>query len=334
MKNILITGGGGYIGSQLILHLQDLGYRPIVFDNNSRSSGIKFPNIDYFNGDLRSLTDIKECFIKQELNAVVHLASLAYVGESVFDPILYYDNNLIGSLNLIKTMINFDINKIVFSSSCATYGNDNSSLFLENSRQSPINPYGKTKLYVEQILLDCGRAYNLNSICLRYFNAAGCDPFLRTGELHNPETHLIPLILFEALRTKNGGEFNKTNLQIYGDNFPTKDGTAIRDFIHVVDICSAHSLALDRMFRTPKLGTEFYNLSNMVGFSVLEVIQACREVTNQPIHYKILSRRDGDPAVLVGDSSLARNQLGWLPRYSNLNIMIEHAWNFILKTRS
>jgi UDP-glucose-4-epimerase GalE len=333
-KNILVTGGGGYIGSHLILQLEDSGYHPIVFDNDSRSSGLKYPDIDYFSGDLRSLSDLKDCFLKQELHAVVHLASLAYVGESVSEPILYYENNLVGSINLIKTMKNFGLNNIVFSSSCATYGNDVSASFREDAIQSPINPYGRTKLYVEQILLDCGRAFDLNSICLRYFNAAGSDPLLRTGELHEPETHLIPLILLEALRTKNGGDANKTGLEIYGNDFLTEDGTAIRDFVHVVDICSAHTLALDRLFRSQSLGTEFYNLSNMIGFSVLEVIEACRVVTSQPIHYKISNRREGDPAILVGDSCLARNQLGWLPKYSKLNLMIEHAWDFLLRTNS
>lgn len=333
-KTILVTGGGGYIGSHLILQLIEFGYRPIVFDNDSRSSGIKFSDIEYFNGDLRSLSDLNDCFSKYEFHAVIHLASLSFVGESVSEPLLFYDNNLVGSVNLFKTMKNFGLNKIVFSSSCATYGNEVSESFLESSIQSPINPYGRTKLYVEQILLDCGRAYDLNSICLRYFNAAGSDPLLRTGELHNPETHLIPLILLEALRTKKGGDVNNTTLEIYGNDFQTKDGTPIRDFVHVFDICSAHTLALDRLFCFPNLGTEFYNLSSMKGFSVMEVVDVCRTVTKQPIHYKISSRRIGDPAVLVGNSSLARKQLGWLPKYSNLELMIEHAWNFLLKTRS
>ena len=317
----LVIGGGGYIGSHMVLQLLDNKWEVSVFDNFSRGFRDAVP------------ADLKRCFQEGPFDVVFHFAALAYVDESVTCPALYYQNNVIGSINLVDAMLAQNSRNIVFSSSCATYGGPDKIPISEEQQQSPINPYGQTKLMVEKILADYSRAHQLNSVSLRYFNAAGADPLGRAGERHNPETHIIPLILREAMRLRNGGDPADTPLKVFGSDFDTADGTCVRDFIHVTDLCGAHLLAAD-LLRRESSGARCYNLANGHGFSVLDAINICRKVTGMPIEYTLCARRAGDPAALVGDSSLANKELGWQPQITSLEKIIESAWNWMLGDRS
>lgn len=328
-QNILVVGGAGYIGSHMVLALQDAGHDVVVFDNLSRGFADATGNAVLVQGDLRSIADIERCFCEHRFDLVMHFAALAYVGESVLEPELYYDNNVIGTLNLLSIMRKHDVNSFVFSSTCATYGEPEQVPISESHPQNPINPYGRTKLIIEQALADYAHAYGLNSVCLRYFNAAGCDHKGRAGERHDPETHLIPLILAEALRIKQGGDPVDTQLQVFGSDFPTPDGSCIRDYIHVSDLCEAHLLASKRLISGNARGIEVYNLGNGNGFSVFDVIDACREVTGQPVQYLQMQRRAGDPAILVGDASLATAGLEWFPQFTELKEIIATSWQWI-----
>lgn len=328
-KNILVVGGAGYIGSHMVSSLQAAGYSVVVFDNLSRGFADAVGAAPLVLGDLRSAADLDACLTKYNINLVMHFAALAYVGESVTEPELYYQNNVVGALNLLAAMRNHGVKRLVFSSTCATYGEPNSVPIPETQPQIPINPYGRTKLIIEQVLADYAIAYGLQSVSLRYFNAAGCDPNGQVGERHDPETHLIPLVLAEALRVKLGGAPRETNLYVYGTNFQSTDGFCVRDYIHVTDICSAHLLAAARLLDEKVEGAEAYNLANGSGFSVLEVIAACREVTGQPIEYKVMPPREGDPAILIGDACKAKDVLQWQPAYTDLNKIIATAWNWI-----
>ena len=314
----------------MVLALQDAGYAVIVFDNLSRGFADAVGSAPLVVGDLRSPADLDACFASHRFDLVMHFAALAYVGESVTEPELYYQNNVIGALNLLAAMRKYKVDKFVFSSSCATYGEPQQVPIAESHLQCPINPYGRTKLMIEQALSDYAIAYGLQSVSLRYFNAAGCDPQGRVGECHDPETHLIPLILAEALRIKQGGNSAETTLKVFGTDFPTQDGSCIRDYIHVTDLCSAHLLAAVRLLNDQTNGAEFYNLANGAGFSVLEVIAACRGVTRQPIAFKAVPRRAGDPAILVGDAQKAGKILGWQPKLNRLESIIETAWAWML----
>lgn len=315
MNNILITGGAGYIGSHMICSLFDSQkkYQVTTFDNLSRGFRDACGDAIFIQGDLRSLADINRCFDYFKPDLVMHFAGLSYVGESMIKPADYYENNVIGSLNLLKVMLERDVKKIVFSSSCTTYGKTEALKLIETHTQNPISPYGHSKLIVEKIMAQYGDVSNLSSISLRYFNAAGADVHGRVKERHDPETHLIPLVLREAKRLQSGGIPADTSLEILGVDFPTPDGTCVRDYIHVSDICKAHLLAADFLLSTDSSVTKCYNLSNTRGYSVLEIIAACREITGQPIQYKIAPRREGDPPWLVGDSNLIRSELGWKP---------------------
>jgi len=238
-----------------------------------------------------------------------------------------------GTLNLLTAMSEAGLcHPLVFSSSCATYGEPQHLPIGEAHPQVPINPYGRGKYFVETVLQDCAKAYGQNSIALRYFNAAGCDSLGRVGERHDPETHLIPLILKEALRIQQGGNPADTKLAVFGNDFQTPDGSCIRDFIHVDDLCRAHLLAVKRLLLNQVKGAECFNLANGQGFSVLQVIEACRQVTGQPIQFQLKERRLGDPAVLVGDATLANKTLGWSPEISKLNDIIHSAWQWMLQT--
>ncbi len=330
-KNILIIGGAGYIGSHMLLALQDAGYAVTVFDNLSRGFADAVGSVPLVVGDLRVPADLDACFAAHEFDLVMHFAALAYVGESVTEPELYYQNNVVGTLNLLAAMRRHGANKLVFSSTCATYGEPEFVPITEDHPQRPINPYGRTKLIIEQTLTDYAAAYGLQSISLRYFNAAGCDPQSRAGERHDPETHLIPLVLAEALRLKQGGDPAATILRVFGSDFSTKDGSCVRDYIHVSDLCRAHLLAAERLLAEKSVGAEFYNLANSAGFSVLEVIEACREVTDQPIHYQVLSRRVGDPAALVGDARKAGAVLGWWPEIVGLQQIATTQWLWLCR---
>jgi len=326
--SVLVTGGAGYIGSHMSRMLSRAGHQIVVFDNLARGHADAIPGVELFVGDLRSDNDISRCLAMREFDAVMHFAALAYVGESVLDPGAYYDNNVIGSIHLLNAMRRTGLDRIVFSSTCATYGEPLAVPIDESHPQQPVNPYGKTKLVVEHALRDHADAYGLRSVSLRYFNAAGCDPSGELGERHDPETHLIPLALIEALRVRAGGDPAKTGLRVFGGDFATPDGTCIRDYIHVNDLCSAHLLALDRLLQNRVAGAEAYNLGNGQGFSVLEVIDACRRVTGQDIRYEMAPRRAGDPAQLVGASRRAREELEWRPVMTSLDDIVGSAWNW------
>lgn len=330
---ILVTGGAGYIGSHMTLALKDSGHEVIVFDNLSR--GFKDAVIDatLVEGDLRSLDDLYRLFKLHPFELVMHFAALTYVDESVKNPHFYFENNVVGTINLINAMKDHGVKQFVFSSSCAVYGEPIEIPIKESHPKSPISPYGENKLAVEEMLVDASK-WGLKSISLRYFNAAGSDKDLRVGERHYPETHLIPLVLMEALRVKNGGDVWDTRLKVFGKDFNTLDGSAVRDFIHVDDLCRAHLVAAQRLMNGTSDGAEAYNLGNGQGFSVLQVIDIARKVTKQNITYREMTRREGDPAMLVGDATLAQSQLHWTPRYLDLDDIIETAWQFMLKINS
>lgn len=323
MSKILITGGAGYIGSQTNYWLLDQGYETVVFDNLVYGYEQNVPsNSTFIKGDLANIADIQAVFRDYDISGVIHFAAYAYVGESVTNPQKYYQNNVVGTLNLLNAMIEADVKHIVFSSTCATYGIPEIIPITEQEKQSPINPYGFTKLVVEHILRDYYNAYGLKSVALRYFNACGADPKLRTGEAHNPETHLIPLI-FKAIDSGNP-------MLVFGDDYNTPDGTCIRDYIHTLDLASAHQTTLDKLIKG-ELDCDQINLGTGNGFSVLEVIQTIERVTGKNVPQKIVERRPGDPDMLVADNTKAREVLGWYPSHSSLENIIQTAWNWYQK---
>lgn len=317
----------------MVLALQDTGYQVVVFDNLSRGFPDAVGAARLIVGDLCAETEIESCFAENKIDLVMHFSALAYVAESVVKPELYYQNNVVGALNLLAAMRQHEVSKLVFSSTCATYGEPDTVPIAETHPQRPINPYGRTKLIIEKALEDYSIAYGLQSISLRYFNAAGCDPGGRAGERHDPETHLIPLILAEALRIERGGDPAETALRVFGVDFQTGDGSCVRDYVHVSDLCRAHLLAAERLLREEATGAEAFNLANGAGFSVLEVIGACREVTGLPIEYRVEERRKGDPATLVGDARLALRVLGWRPELTDLREIIRTAWEWMRKAQ-
>ena len=329
MTRILVTGGAGYIGSHTTKRLSHYGIETAVFDNLSRGHRDFVKWGPLIEGDLRNAALLRETLRWFKPDVVLHFAAFAYVGESFSNPGLYYDNNVGGTVALLQAMHEAGIDKIVLSSSCATYGQPDHVPITESTPQRPINPYGMSKLMMEQVCADFERAHGLRFVPLRYFNAAGCDPSGHLGERHEPETHLIPLILEEALRILNGGVQAHTKLMVFGDDFPTIDGTCIRDYIHVQDLCSAHLNAVQRLMTTKNIRAEAYNLGNGKGYSVLEVIEACRRVTGVDIRYNISPRRPGDPAWLVGSAEKAKSILGWQPKISGIDDIVSTAWNWI-----
>lgn len=319
---ILVTGGAGYIGSHSVLALQQAGYKVIVLDNlvyGHRDLVEGVLGVKLIVGDTCDRSLLRQLFAEHQIEAVMHFAAYAYVGESVTKPAKYYDNNVIGTFTLLEAMREAGVNRFVFSSTCATYGVPESVPIVEDQPQHPINPYGATKLMVERILQDFDRAYNFRSVCLRYFNAAGADPEARLGEDHNPETHLIPLVLQTALGQRE-------SISIYGADYDTPDGSCVRDYIHVMDIAQAHILALEYLLQDGK--TDFFNLGNASGFSVKEVIETARKITGKEIKAEISDRRPGDPPALVGSGAKAQQILGWKPQYSDLEDIISHAWRW------
>jgi UDP-glucose 4-epimerase len=294
-RSALVVGGAGYIGSHMCLMLRDAGWQVSVFDNLSRGWRDAVGDATLHEGDLRDPQQLKHFMALRQHDVVMHFAALAYVGESVHSPAHYYQSNVAGSLNLLDAMRESGHDKLVFSSTCATYGDPVERPITELHPQRPVNPYGRTKLLVEQALADYAVAYGLRSVSLRYFNAAGCDPAGRVGERHEPETHLIPLVLQEALRVREGGDPKASQLKVFGDDFPTADGTCVRDYIHVQDLCAAHMLAAERMLEGQGSGAEAFNLGNGQGYSVLEIIDACRRVTGVEFGYQVAPRRAGDP---------------------------------------
>lgn len=325
---ILVTGGAGYIGSHNVIALIDAGYDVVIFDNlelghietveTLREISSKGKVVDFIKGDLQNYEDIKNVFAKYQFEAVVHFAAYSQVAESVKNPQKYYFNNVYGTLNLLRAMLENNVKRIVFSSTAATYGEPVYVPIDENHPQSPINTYGKTKLMIENILDDYDSAYGLKSVRLRYFNVAGADSKNRVGEWHNPETHLIPNVLKS---TFNGG--NK--FKMFGTDYDTKDGTCVRDYIDVEDLALAHILALKYLEKGGE--TNFFNLGTTDGNSVKEVFNICEEVTNKEIPVEICNRREGDPAVLVADNRKAKEILGWIPQKTLKNsISAAYEW--------
>ena len=319
---ILVTGGAGYIGSHSVLTLQNAGYEVIVLDNlvyGHQDLVEKVLQAKLIVGDTCDRVLLQQVFSQYKIDAVMHFAAYAYVGESVTKPAKYYQNNVVGTFTLLEAMLEAGVNNFVFSSTCATYGVPNSVPIKEEQPQNPINPYGATKLMVERMLQDFAHAYDFRSVCLRYFNAAGADPEARLGEDHNPETHLIPLVLQTALG-------HRESISIFGTDYDTPDGSCVRDYIHILDIAQAHILALEYLLQDGK--TDVFNLGNGNGFSVKQVIETARKVTGKEIKVQMSDRRPGDPPVLVGSGAKARNILGWQPQYSNLEDIIAHAWQW------
>ena len=325
MKTILVCGGAGYIGSHMVKMLSGQGHRVITFDNLSTGHAAAVQWGELVVGDLMKPKDIAALFKRQRFDAVFHFAARSLVGESVRNPDIYYRNNVIGTLNLLDAMMCTGVKSLVFSSTAAIFGSPETVPICEDAVKQPVNPYGTTKLQVEQILHDYAGAYGLNSVSLRYFNAAGADPDTETGENHEPETHLIPNILKSVLEANQ-------DLCVFGNQYPTPDGTCVRDYIHVNDLCEAHLAALD--FLDHHGGAFSFNLGNGNGFSVMDVIKAAEAVTGQKIAYEIRPPRPGDPATLVSDSRLAREQLGWQARYVNLEDIVKTAWQWHLKLHS
>lgn len=319
MDNVLVTGGAGYIGSHTCKVLASAGYQPIAFDNmtNGHEWAVKWGPLEM--GDTSDTAGVYRVLEKYSPVAVVHFAAFAYVGESVLDPQKYYSNNVAGTLGLLEAMIGSNIDKLVFSSTCATYGIPNGKTIAENHPQVPISPYGRSKLMVEQILKDFDSAYGLKSLSLRYFNAAGADPDGEIGEEHNPETHLIPQILDTAIG-------RRPNITIFGDNYDTPDGTCVRDYIHVTDLATAHVLALESLIRRKE--TDAFNLGNGTGHSVKQVIDAARTVTGTDITVVAGERRPGDPPYLVAECDRAQATLGWLPEFPDLSQIVDTAWSW------
>jgi UDP-glucose 4-epimerase len=319
---VLVTGGAGYIGSHAVLALKEAGYRVVVLDNlvyGHLDIVETVLDVEFVHGDISDRPLLDQVFQTYPIDAVIHFAAYAYVGESVTNPAKYYRNNVVGTLTLLEAMVQAEVFKIVFSSTCASYGNPHQIPIPEDHPQSPINPYGMSKLMVEQILEDFDRAYGLRSVRFRYFNAAGADPQGRLGEDHSPETHLIPLILLTALGQRD-------HITVFGTDYKTPDGTCIRDYIHVTDLADAHILGLKYLLDDGE--TSVFNLGNGEGFSVKEVITAARDITGLTITVEEGSRRAGDPAILIGSATKARKVLGWDPQYNQIEVILDHAWRW------
>ncbi|AZB40969.1 UDP-glucose 4-epimerase GalE [Bacillus sp. FJAT-42376] len=320
---ILVCGGAGYIGSHAVSELLDRGEQVIVADSLQKGHvEAVLEGAKLYTGDLRDEAFLRHLFQENEIEAVMHFAADSLVGESVEDPLKYYDNNVYGALCLLKVMKEFDVKKIVFSSTAAAYGEAETIPIREDEPTEPTNPYGETKLAIEKMLKWSEKAYGLNYMVLRYFNVAGAHMEGKLGEDHDPETHLIPIILQVALGRRG-------KIMIYGEDYATPDGTCIRDYIHVTDLADAHLLALDALRKGAVSGT--YNLGNGNGFSVKEVIDAARRVTGHAIPAEAAPRRAGDPARLVASSEKAVSELGWKPKYADLEVMIESAWKWYQK---
>ena len=316
---ILLTGGAGYVGSHTNKLLSQNSYETVVFDNliYGHREFVKWGKL--FLGDLANKEQLRSCFRTYSIDAVMHFSGYAYVGESVVDPSKYYHNNVANTLNLLDVMREFDVKYCIFSSSCVTYGVPRAIPLTEDHPQHPINPYGKTKLMVEQILRDFDIAYGLNHVNLRYFNAAGADPRSEIGEKHDPETHLIPLVLYAA-------QGKRKDVKILGTDYNTPDGTCIRDYIHVTDLADAHLKGLHYLMNGGK--SDSFNLGNGKGFSVREVIETAKRVTGKGIKAISAERRAGDPPILIGSSDKAKQILNWKPNYTDLSTIIETAWNW------
>ncbi|HKR37542.1 MAG TPA: UDP-glucose 4-epimerase GalE [Steroidobacteraceae bacterium] len=318
---VLVTGGAGYVGSHALQLLRDSGIRCVVLDNLSRGHRELAGDAPLVVGDIADPDVVTRVLREHDVDAVMHFAAYAYVGESVQQPDIYYRNNVAGTLNLLECLVRHGVRRFVFSSTCATYGLPQTTPIEETHPQRPVNPYGASKLMVERILSDFDHAFGLRSVVFRYFNAAGADPQGRIGEWHEPETHLIPIAL-QAARGVRGA------VEVFGDDYPTPDGTCIRDYIHVTDLAQAHLLGLRHLQAGG--ASEAFNLGNNNGFSVREVITAAEQVTGRKIPWKAAPRRAGDPHALVGSAVKAQQRLGWKPQFPGLDTIIETAWKWHL----
>lgn len=317
---ILVLGGAGYIGSHTVYELIDRGEEVVVADNlETGHLEAVHPKAKFYQGDIRSRAFVDKVFDENKIEAVIHFAANSLVGESMTNPLKYYDNNLCGTKVLLESMVAHRIDKIVFSSTAATYGEPKNIPILETDATNPTNCYGETKLSMEKMFKWTGKAHGLRYVSLRYFNACGAHESGEIGEAHAPETHLIPLIL----QVPNG---KRESITIFGDDYPTADGTCIRDYIHVTDLAMAHILALEYLRKGNP--SNIFNLGNGVGFSVKEVIETARAVTGHPIPAVIAERRAGDPAQLIASSDKAREVLGWNPQHDDLAKIIASAWKW------
>lgn len=316
MNKVLVVGGAGYIGSHMVKMLGRQGCSVTTLDDLSSGHRDAVLCGDFVQGDMGDRA-VLDAVLSRGFDAVMHFASFIQVGESVQQPAKYYQNNVVNTLLLLEAMCAHGVGRFIFSSTAATFGEPQYSPMDERHPQQPINPYGRTKLMVEQVLADYEKAYGLRSVCLRYFNAAGADPEGQLGERHEPETHLIPLVLQAA-------SGRRPHIGVFGRDYDTPDGTCVRDYIHIEDLCSAHWLALQSLLGGA--GSQSYNLGNGQGFSVQEVIDTAQRVTGRAIAVVNGPRRAGDPARLVADSSLIREKLGWQPRYADLATIVAHAW--------
>ena len=317
---ILVLGGAGYIGSHTVYELIDAGRDVVVADNlQTGFRAAVHPKARFYQLDIRDKGALDTLFQAEKIEGVIHFAASSQVGESMSDPLKYYDNNLHGTMVLLKSMVEHGVDKIVFSSTAATYGEPERVPILETDRTQPTNCYGETKLSMEHMMSWVSLAHGLNYVALRYFNACGAHPSGAIGEAHDPETHLIPIIL----QVPNG---QREAVGVFGDDYPTADGTCIRDYIHVTDLAQAHILALDYLLKGGD--NNVFNLGNGVGFTVKEVIDTARAVTGHPIPAEVSPRRAGDPAQLIASSQKAIDVLGWKPQYDDLATIISTAWNW------
>jgi len=323
--NVLVTGGAGYIGSHCCKELKKAGHNPVVIDNLVYGHREHVRWGDFFKGDIGDRTVLDAIAAAHDIQAVMHFSAYAYVGESVTDPRKYYQNNITATIVLLDWILDRNIRNFIFSSSCATYGDPQYIPIDEEHPQEPINPYGRTKFMVEEILKDYAKAYDFKFMSLRYFNAAGADPDGEVGENHAPETHLIPLILDVA--AGRAGAIN-----VFGTDYDTEDGSCIRDYIHVTDLAGAHVLALDHLLKGAE--SDFINLGTGKGYSVLQTIDVARSVTAKEIPAKLVDRRPGDPPILVAANRKATEWLGWQPVFTNLEDIVRTAWNWHRKLKS
>jgi len=316
---ILVVGGAGYIGSHMVKMLSLAGHDVVTLDNlsNGYEDAVKYG--EFVKGDIADSELLNELFSDNKFDGVMHFASYIQVGESVEKPSMYYKNNVTNTQVLLDAMVEYGIKSFIFSSTAATFGEPEYIPIDEAHPQKPINPYGHSKLMVEQILADFDHAYGLKSVSLRYFNAAGADADGELGERHIPETHLVPLVLQAASGRRD-------NIAIFGTDYDTPDGTCVRDYIHINDLCSAHLLGLEHLVAGGD--SKAYNMGNGQGYSIKEVIDVAKKVTGNDFEVKLAERRDGDPAKLVADSSLLQKELGWAPQYTDLETIIRHAWEW------
>ena len=323
-KRILVTGGAGYIGSHTVKELLRRGYETVTLDNLSTGYREHVPGGEFVEADLRDIDATRRVLAERSVDAVIHFAASCYVGESVEQPMKYYENNVLSGLNLLAAMVEQKVRNIIFSSTCAVYGNPIETPITEEHPQLPINPYGQTKSLFEDILASHGRIHGLRYISLRYFNAAGCDPEGEIGERHDPETHLIPLALDAAL-----GRLER--LQIFGTDYDTPDGTCVRDYIHVCDLADAHILCLEHLLAGGP--SNAYNLGTGKGYSVRQIVEAAERVAGRPAPRVDKPRRPGDAPELVADAGKIKADLGWAPKHSAIEEILSTAWNWQKKLR-